>query len=155
MVQFWYPSGPKESNPKLFSYMPEKISATKEYLNKKTGLPLFILNSFLGGIKTYAIPNAKILTNSNEFPVVIFSHGYGCNRDSYATYIEELASYGYVIVGIDHTYDCAITIFPEGKAIFLDEKIVSLAAENKISPKEVAAILNDKISIWVKIFFLF
>lgn len=52
-----------------------------------------------------------------KFPLVIFSHGaFGLRTSNYSTY-QELASNGYVVVSIDHTYHAFMTKEEDGKTI--------------------------------------
>lgn len=39
-----------------------------------------------------------------SYPVLIFSHGYGYSAESYSALSAELASKGYIVVSINHTY---------------------------------------------------
>ena len=36
------------------------------------------------------------------WPVIVFSHGMGISRANYASYVQQLASHGYVVLAIDH-----------------------------------------------------
>ncbi|AXB43772.1 hypothetical protein A4R43_15600 [Amycolatopsis albispora] len=47
-------------------------------------------------------------------PVVLFSPDFGIPRDFHTTLVEDLASHGYVVVTIDHTYETAVD-FPGGR----------------------------------------
>lgn len=50
-------------------------------------------------------------------PLVVFSHGSFGMRDSNETLYRELASHGYVVCAIDHTYQCFSTKLSNGKVI--------------------------------------
>ncbi|GII05356.1 lipase [Planobispora takensis] len=45
--------------------------------------------------------------------VVLFSHGFGADRASGTALVEDLASHGYVVAAIDHTYDAGAVEFPD------------------------------------------
>ncbi len=47
---------------------------------------------------------SPIAENKTNFPVLIFSHGYGYSAESYSALSAELASMGYIVVSINHTY---------------------------------------------------
>ena len=55
-------------------------------------------------LKTNSIANAKISNREPKYPVVFFSGGFGFSKYYYTTFIEGLASNGYVVVGIDLPY---------------------------------------------------
>jgi pimeloyl-ACP methyl ester carboxylesterase len=48
--------------------------------------------------------NEPISQEQTNYPVLIFSHGYGYNTESYSALLGELASKGYIIVAINHSY---------------------------------------------------
>lgn len=54
---------------------------------------------------------------SKRFPLAIFSSGAGNSRLLYSNMARSLASYGNVVVLIDHPYDADIVEFPNGKII--------------------------------------
>lgn len=59
-----------------------------------------------------------------EFPVVIFSHGaFGFRGSNYSTFME-LASNGYVVCSIDHTYHSFFTKQTDGKVITVDQNFL-------------------------------
>jgi hypothetical protein len=43
-------------------------------------------------------------------------------REVYAAQLEDLASHGYIVAAISHTYDAMVTVFPGGRHINYDEK---------------------------------
>jgi len=48
-------------------------------------------------------------------PVVLYSPGLGSDRTISTVLVEELASYGYIVVTIDHTHDAGEVEFPGGR----------------------------------------
>lgn len=55
----------------------------------------------------------------NSCPLVVFSHGGMGYAKSNVTLYRELASHGYVVISIDHTYQCLWTEI-DGKRIFIN-----------------------------------
>ncbi|MEX0835102.1 MAG: dienelactone hydrolase family protein, partial [Nitriliruptor sp.] len=53
-------------------------------------------------------------------PVVVYSHGWGGFRTIQAGLAESLASEGYVVAALDHTYGAVATAFPEGEVVAID-----------------------------------
>ncbi|KAK1721088.1 tat pathway signal sequence [Colletotrichum lupini] len=51
---------------------------------------------------------------TEEYPLVLFSHGRASSRLAHGVLARSLASYGYIVVTLDHTYDAAIVEFPDG-----------------------------------------
>lgn len=86
------------------------------------------------------------------FPLVIFSHGaFGIKASNTSTY-EELASHGYVVCSIDHTYHSFFTEQVDGKAILIDQGFLNevnyLMLENQ---GEVNQEKYDVIQGWLKL----
>jgi predicted dienelactone hydrolase len=57
---------------------------------------------------------APVLRTGRRLPVVVFSHGAHDHRADTTIVVQELASHGYVVVTVDHTYD-AFSEFPDGR----------------------------------------
>lgn len=66
---------------------------------------------------TYALRAAPVASTKKPYPIVLFSHAFVGLRSSYTNYYEELASQGYVVTAISHTYFCKFTKFPDGSSI--------------------------------------
>jgi len=86
---------------------------------------------------SYTNPTAVILQNDESFPVVIFSHGAGGGtRDSNTVHCEELASHGYIVVGISHTYLAGPVKFPDGR-IAVSEDPLEMEKKNFIERRKI------------------
>lgn len=106
-VQIWYPSTQPVKSP--MTYMDGYADAFAQ----SKGLPGFLFNHF-GLTKNQVEENLPIAT-SERFPIVILSHGYLWNAQMYMSLVEEIVSQGYLVFGINHTYECPVAIFPDGK----------------------------------------
>jgi len=47
--------------------------------------------------------------------VLIFSHGWAGFKEQNIFQVEELASHGYTVIAINHTYGAVLTVFPDGR----------------------------------------
>jgi dienelactone hydrolase len=65
-------------------------------------------------IRTHARKGAPVDTRGGRRPVVLYSPGSGDPRVWGTALVEELASRGYVVVTIDHTYESPGVQFPDG-----------------------------------------
>ncbi|KAI0193447.1 Alpha/Beta hydrolase protein [Astrocystis sublimbata] len=54
---------------------------------------------------------------SDEFPVLLFTHGFAASRNLYQYQLEDLASHGWIIANIDITYDAYAVEFPDGSIV--------------------------------------
>lgn len=80
----------------------------------KTTHPLTWLTKHARPMYSYAQPNTTPIKETMPFPCVLFSHGYGETRESNTAYCEELASHGYIVVGMSHPYGSCFVQFPDG-----------------------------------------
>ena len=78
----------------------------------KYGLPKGTFN-YLDKIDTHVYRDADIL--QEIFPVLIFSHGYNSKANGYYAILSELASQGYVIFALNHTYESTGSTLVDGK----------------------------------------
>lgn len=94
LIQIWYPSNKKEIGKSKYQ---RKIPEYPE------------LNDYILISHTYEeqefIPCS---TTKQNFPVIIFAHGYGESVDGYTMFLENITSHGYIVVGINHTYVCNV-----------------------------------------------
>ncbi len=81
---------------------------------KAMGYPPAVADAFRNQ-ESHAYEAAPV-ARGRRFPVVIFSHGYAQGFAGQNTALcEELASHGYVVVSIGHTYESFITLLKDGK----------------------------------------
>lgn len=75
---------------------------------------------FLGvqadSVDSHAFQNARPATDQPSFPVLVFSPA-GFPPLSLAAILEEVASHGYVVLGINHTGESPVTVFPDGRVV--------------------------------------
>lgn len=69
----------------------------------------------LSRTRTNAWSDATPAGSRHSLPLVVLSPGFTWPRSSLSSLAEELASRGYVVVGIDHTYETFATTFPDGR----------------------------------------
>ena len=112
MVQIWYPANPEEENQQA-QWMPD-IDAAGPAIARWIDLPPFALNH-LKYVKTNAFMEAPMISEGDGFPVLVFSHGWAGFKEQNIFQVEELASHGYVVIGINHTYGAVLTVFPDGR----------------------------------------
>jgi predicted dienelactone hydrolase len=112
MVQIWYPAEPGTGTG-IAPYHPHVKYLTDE-LARTFGLPRLMLSNFYY-VMSNSLPNAQISTARQHYPVLLFSHGFNGYRFQNTFQVEELASHGYIVVGIDHSYVSTGTVFPDGR----------------------------------------
>ena len=71
----------------------------------------------LSSTHTHAREGVRLARGRTKFPVVVFSHGGGIPVLFYSAILENLASQGYVVAAVEHTYDGDVVVFPDGHII--------------------------------------
>mgnify|MGYP002223822330 CR=1 FL=1 len=115
MVHIWYPSARGEVYPYVV-YRQDEIADTKRSLIAN-GFPEEDVKN-LDFIYTHAVADEQPLHGLSPYPVILFSHGYlGLMPEDYTALCEELASHGYIVASVAHTYYAPRVIFPDGRII--------------------------------------
>src|SRR6202030_68991 len=66
-------------------------------------------------VRTNAAVDATPAGPRRGLPLVVLSPGFTNSRSTLTALAEDLASHGYVVAGIDHTYESFATAFPDGR----------------------------------------
>ncbi|MFW9933865.1 MAG: alpha/beta hydrolase family protein [Candidatus Thorarchaeota archaeon] len=115
LVQAWYPADAvTDLDPVPYIENPQLFGMGIEY---SFGFPSFMV-SHLPLIKTHSYRGVPLSTQATNYPVVLFSHGYGGLIMQNTILMEEMASHGYIVFSINHPYESAVSIFPDGSVIF-------------------------------------
>ncbi|GAB3968685.1 alpha/beta hydrolase [Actinoallomurus acanthiterrae] len=109
MVSLWYPA--RSRTGRRAPYVTAKESELILKGAEITGVP----SDALSRTRTNAFSDAKPAGRDRSMPLVVLSPGLSEPRSSLAALGEDLASRGYVAVGIDHTYESLATTFPDGR----------------------------------------
>jgi dienelactone hydrolase len=109
MVSLWYPAVP--SGGRRARYMTPAESELQLTSRGITGIPPDTLSK----VETNAVSDASPLGRQHSVPLVVLSPGFTNSRSSLTALAEDLASHGYVVAGIDHTYESHATAFPDGR----------------------------------------
>jgi dienelactone hydrolase len=80
---------------------------------------------------------------AGRHPVILYSPGFGLERTSGTTLVEDLAGHGYVVVTIDHTHDAGLVEFPDGR-------IATGAVAPPASPEEEEKLLEKVLDVRVR-----
>ena len=112
MVQAWYPSENSDSIG-TNSYM-DFMNLRSKTLASAGKIPAF-LPSHLNMISTNTRNDVACSNKLEKYPVLIFSHGITGSRHLHQILFEHLASKGYIVFALDHSFDANLTIFPDGK----------------------------------------
>lgn len=129
MVQFFYPAEPgQDAEPGPWI---EDLDSVGPQLAKYVDIPSFAFDH-LDLTDTHTFPNAPVSQASPSYPVIVYSHGWRGFRTINFNQAEALASEGYVVVTIDHTYASTMTVFPGGREVPVDPD--ALPNEDDVGP---------------------
>ena len=149
-AQVWYPSETVTGAETAAYFSPELSGAIASGLE----IPPEDFINLTQSITTNSVVDAPIASTESEYPVLIFSHGFGDFPELNTIKAEELASQGYVVVSINHTYDSAVNVFPDGRIIpqssIFDEvesesELIELLGESVNIRAEDAQFVLDKL----------
>ncbi|WP_329203555.1 alpha/beta hydrolase family protein [Streptomyces sp. NBC_01435] len=108
MISIWYPARSGSAPHPTVPWMPP--AAADRYLSF-LGLPP-------GRVRlgcAHAHEGAPVGGPPGPLPVVLYSPGANASRSFGTGIVEDLASHGYLVVTVDHTYDAAVVEFPGGR----------------------------------------
>jgi predicted dienelactone hydrolase len=140
MLQVWYPAEPGSSTTPAPYFDQLDVAAT--VLADRLGLPSFFLGH-LDLVDTHALIEGLPAGENEAYPMLLFSHGLSGLRMQNTAQFEELASHGYVVASVDHTYDSVITIMPDGHAI--------LHHGQTVMPEGVSTVLSGRQLVGVRV----
>jgi predicted dienelactone hydrolase len=141
LIQLWYPASVVQGY-HLADYASPKVW---RYISHLTGVDL-------PPIQTNSRVDAPMAPGPR--PIVLLTHGYTGTLTDYTFLAEDLASRGYVVVSIAHTYESTAVEFPDGRlvlsmlgshfrvdALRTDEKTISFAAHVRV--QDLSSVLDE------------
>ncbi len=117
VVQAWYPA-PDSVHTRRERYT--EHAALGKALAHYLDIPRFVFNH-LSLVRTHSWAGVPVASAAAPYPVLVFSHGYGLGFVTQNTaQMEDLASHGYVVIGISHTHEALATLYPDGRTVTFD-----------------------------------
>jgi dienelactone hydrolase len=108
MISLWYPA--RTTGGAHARYMTPQESALVLKGEGISGVPSDVLST----TRTDAFPDAPPLGRKHGLPLVVLSPGFSLPRSSLTALGEDLASKGYIVAAVDHTYESFGITFPDG-----------------------------------------
>lgn len=103
MVSLWYPATSPDG--RRAPYMTRAESELQLASRGITGVPPDALST----TRTNAVSDPTPAGDQHSLPLVVLSPGFTNSRSALTALAEDLASHGYVVAGIDHTYESFAT----------------------------------------------
>ncbi len=142
LLYVYYPSHVRGTS----AYAPDIMPYVKEKLRHMLNVDQQALE-YLDSFKESTEMHAPLAGTSQKFPVLFFSPGMGDPVEIDTALLEEMASHGYVVIAINHTYGVDPTVFPDGRVMRLDPE---LAAFWFAKDRSFEDILDDEHDYWVQ-----
>ena len=109
MVSMFYPAQRTADHTSQALYLPQQTAAlfadgfgvSKESLQSLT----------MSSVKQASYDRGE------TFPIILFSPGYRVPRLLYSAIAEDLASYGYLVITVDHPYDSILVEYSDGRVV--------------------------------------
>jgi dienelactone hydrolase len=133
----WYPA--VASSGQLAEYVPglDAIRAGLEASGELGTLEI----AGLGLVRAYSRDGAAVAPSDGPYPVVLLSPGNATNVAFYSSLAEDLASHGFVVVGVDHPYQVAAVDLGDGR-------VAVYSGDQAAGPlgTEVAAKIDERVA---------
>ncbi|MGC0415859.1 alpha/beta hydrolase family protein [Embleya sp. AB8] len=127
-AQIWYPAEDTAGHPAAPYQQPGELAVLeRDFLGTTPGS--------LNWPTTVGHRDAPADDHGPRRPVVLYSHGSSGSRTNDTALVTELASRGYVVVTIDHTFDATAVEFPGGRV-----EVRNTAAVHAMTDAQVVAV---------------
>ncbi|HEX5941433.1 MAG TPA: hypothetical protein VFY66_04110, partial [Anaerolineales bacterium] len=125
VVLVWYPAEPGTGS--ITGYFPHLSSVSDALLQSGELEPWEVFG--LRFIRSESRLDARPVKTEQPFPVVILSPGNGTNIEFYSSLAAEIASHGYMVMGLNHPYDVLAVQLSSGKVALYNSEQWLLDAE--------------------------
>lgn len=125
LVRVWYPAESSDRQP-----APYFLDARQAELNLRASplpLPPDLFERTHGFAHTHVAPAA-----ADARPAVILSAGWSAPVEMYGALAEDLASHGYLVLGVNHPNGAGAIVYPDGSEPGLDPALVSPDEDNNL-----------------------
>lgn len=143
MVTMWYPTDVKHGT--TIQY--ETPGESEGYVAGKH-LEDYLSPDSLSEVSTHAYLNAPPAGQPHSLPLIVLSPGYTSQRSSMTSLAEDLASHGYVVAAIDHTYETYAIQFSDGRiatcaTCAIDDEDTFFPKLFQVHAADVSFVLNE------------
>ncbi|WP_035841205.1 alpha/beta hydrolase family protein [Kitasatospora azatica] len=147
MVSVVYPAVHTQRYPLAPQFTPGEAAAFDAYTGLRNySVPVGTVD--WAATRTHAHQGAPADTRRGPFPVLLYSPGGGDPRNWDTTLVEDLASRGYVVVTIDHTYESPGVQFPDGsvRTGVLTDEVIGQAVQNGTLKELLQKVLDTRVA---------
>ncbi len=144
LVRVWYPAKPAPGAQSRPYFTHAEAGATASGLGNLMGAP-FLLR-YLKHAGTNAVEGAPPAAADVPRPVIVYSHGYTSFAGQNTALMENLASHGYLVFSVHHSYDSSPPVFPDGTVLAEDPALLEALrgdASGGVSPEMLEAFTGE------------
>ena len=118
VVHVWYPAEDGSRN-ETADYIPHLTAIAAAIGDSAMDSEFGIARSAIatGQVRSQSHDNARMKRAGRPFPTLIFSPGFGESSLTYTAQLEDLASHGYIVIGIEHPFDTYAVLLAGGRVI--------------------------------------
>ena len=143
MVTMWYPTNVNHGT--TIQY--EAPAESEGYIAGKH-LEDYASPDSLSEVATHASLNAPPAGRPHSLPLIVLSPGYTSQRSSLTSLAEDLASHGYAVAAIDHTYETYAIQFSDGRiatcaTCAIDDEDTFFPKLLQVRAADVSFVLNE------------
>ncbi len=133
LLSIWYPSEGMKDLPRE-RYWDREMRTGKAFSRSAEIYPFWYTH--LSRVKTNSYRDAPCSLRQESFPVILYSHSYfGLDKEN-TMLVEMLASHGYVVCCIAHSYENVISLFPESEEVNGDLEYISTLYDSHAEKEE-------------------
>ena len=102
---------------KLVPYFLPIVASTEDLILQPYDFPTGLLEK----LQLQVCSGRRLIEDDGDkrkFPLVLFSPGFNTTRLWYSVLAQEIASYGYTVVTVDHPYETDVVQFPDGTVAY-------------------------------------
>ncbi|MFJ4919172.1 alpha/beta hydrolase family protein [Streptomyces sp. NPDC088725] len=114
MITIWYPAD-RNDETQVAPYATPGLGPALDTFAASLGVPGRSVD--WTGIGTHATVGAPVAARPGGLPVVLYTPGRLSPRFLDTTMATDLASHGYAVVAVDHTYEALAVEFPDGRVL--------------------------------------
>jgi len=110
-IQLWYPTDSTDGLDRA-KWLNDGVKVASG-IPSFAGMPGFLLR-YTARIDSNSYLYATLSDDKSNYPIIVVSHGWFGFRNIHTDFCEMLASNGYIVASIDHTYGSLATVFNDG-----------------------------------------
>jgi predicted dienelactone hydrolase len=144
LVRVWYPARDVAGRTPAPYFSEKEADTTAKGLGALVGFPPFF--TFVKHVATNSYPDAPLIAGPSRLPVLFYSHGYTSFLSQNTALMEHLASHGYMVFSVQHTYDSSPTVFPSGEVAPADPALAEMGKTTTEAEKAADAAQRKALS---------